>query len=127
MIQEKNKELAQQEVTLEIKKNITNEDIEDILIGAFEGGINYWCCSVSPKEGWNDSNKDKDIYDILFENGTLILEDIETDDTWELDLEKVKKGISMYIRDYKADIDEFDGESYDCIIQYALFDEIVFG
>jgi len=130
MLSEHHKEKMNDKFEFEVTKkfSITNEDIEDIIIGAFEGGINYWCYSAEPKNGWNKENEDKDLYDLLFEGETIILEDRESDDTWELTWDKVKEGIKKYFTEYDdTDVDSMDGNSYDCIIQFALFDKVIFG
>lgn len=120
----------------EIKKTlkVTDEDIDDIMCTALEGGINYWC------------RKAKVIGDYLGEyaseqiskGGTLKLYDAESDDTWELTKEKLLNGIKKayeesYFADYEwcdghtIDTCQVDAEVADVIVQFALFDEIVFG
>lgn len=38
------------EVRAEIAVNLTVEDIDDIMVGALEGGINHWCCEAEVVE-----------------------------------------------------------------------------
>ena len=34
------------EVSARIRANLTQQDIDDIMVSALEGGVNYWCRSV---------------------------------------------------------------------------------
>ena len=38
-------------ITAEIKVKITDEDIDDIMTTAFNGGINYWCYKCGNSRG----------------------------------------------------------------------------
>ena len=127
-------------VTMEVTHTFTSEDINDLITAALEGGINYWCRNAKIKLDTNcnyigiaDEDLPKVIYasDAVGYDGTLILYDAESDDKWELTLEKMLKGIQMYYKDNEMPlnelIDSHDAETADSIIQYAIFDEIVFG
>ena len=126
-------------VTLEIA--LTQEDIDDIMCGALEGGINYWC------------NEVKVVGDYLGEYGSEqiarggklrlhLLEPFAKGKTayYELDLEKFKKGVGLWaIKPVGCDcLEQMDGKIIfgpcnadaivcDAIIQYALFGEVIFG
>lgn len=39
------------EIKAEIRVELTQEDIDDIMVGALEGGITYWCSEASPEGG----------------------------------------------------------------------------
>ena len=130
-----------------VTHEFTPEDINDIIVGALEGGINYWCRKAKIKlnakiAGYEnlisdyfgvapeDQDKVKYATDVIGYNGTLILYDIESNDKWELTLENVLKGIKMYCenisRSPKELMDDYDADDCDCIIQYALFNELIF-
>lgn len=134
-------------VTLEIV--LTQEDIDDIMCGALEGGITYWC------------NEAKVIGDYLGEYGSEqiarggklrlhLLEPFDEDETeyYELDLEKLKKGVELWVKKgvelwaitpvgcncleqmdgkFRFDTCNADAIVCDAIIQYALFGEVIFG
>lgn len=120
--------------------NVTDEDIDDIMATALEGGINYWCDKAEVigerlgKEGWASEQ--------ISRGGILWLQDAETGEYYELDKEKFLTGLKKYLESpyYNGQIvdrDYYDGMKLDCgmidavdsdlIIQYALFGEIVFG
>jgi len=120
-------------ITVKIEKTIefTNENINDLMVTALEGGINYWCDKVVIISEPEDA-KINYASDIISAGGTLELHDAESNDRWELTLEKILKGIKWYcekngITDADDLIDDHDADTADSIIQYALFDEIVFG
>lgn len=78
----------------------------------------------------------------LLRGGIIKLADCETDDTWLLDLSMLLKGIRLAVPQglkydwivptadgaaYCIDTAAMDGDDSDCVLQYALFGEIVFG
>lgn len=130
------------EFEIKTKQQISPEDIGYLMSAALEGGINHWCGSASIKY-----NKDKSIYgvseddqekvdyasDVIGYGGMLILTDVEeSDGPWELTLEKFIEGIKKeMIRSKFGSVqdlmDNHDAETADCIVQFALFNEIVYG
>jgi len=110
-----------------------DEDLNDLVSTALEGGINYWCGEAKVKEG-SMSEKDYDeiqfTSDAVSKGGTLILFDAESDDTWELDRDKLLKGIEMYCEKHNVApsdlMDMYDANDADTIVQYALFNELIF-
>ncbi len=119
------------EVTATIKVELTQEDIDDIVAGALEGGITYWCCKAEVVGEYLGEYAS----DQIARGGSLILYDNESDDKWELTLEKMLTGIGLWLEsggcsaleDGKLDLCEVDGEADDCIVQYALFGDVIFG
>lgn len=117
---------------IDVEIRISNEDIDDIMVCALEGGINYWCgkCEVVGDYLGEYAS------DQISRGGELILYDIEDEDEhWKLNKGKLLKGIRMYIENGyynivnngKINAYEIDAEVADCIIQYALFGGIIFG
>ena len=79
-----------------------------------------------------DQDKVKYASDVIGYGGKLKLTDVEDDDeVWDLDLPKMLKGIAMYCQKNNiapSDLmDNYDADTADGIVQYALFDEITFG
>lgn len=125
-------------ITAEIKVKITNEDIDNIMTTAFNGGINYWCYNAEIVEdkylGYLTEEK-------ISLGGKVRLyveepfDDYETEE-YILDKNKLLKGIKMAMEKYGLDInlddhmhisiDDVDADAADVIIQYALFGEIVY-
>ena len=121
---------------LELEVVVTQDDIDDIMAGALEGGINYWCGEAEVVGNYLGEYASEQIS----RGGQLILHDIEEDETYTLDREKFIKGLKMYFEkphpydileeiDNKLVIDccNADATVCDMIIQYALFDDIIFG
>lgn len=116
-----------------INFKLTEEDIDDIMDAALYG-INYWCSEAEiVGERLGDYASDQ-----ISRGGTLKMYDAESDDIWELTLEKFLKGFKLWVAngddeygalqsDGSVDTGEIDSVMADMIIQYALFDEIVFG
>lgn len=109
---------------------VTEKDINDLMVTAFEGGINYWCGHVEIV----DNPADKDCAsEIIAHGGTLRLHDAETDDTWLMKRDNVLNGIKMtlenerFFHSFEDLMENHDAFTADSIVQYALFEEIVFG
>ena len=121
-------------IVINIRKEIVVEPqhIDDLMVTALEGGINYWCRKakiVSIPEGVDDNVLASDL---ISKGGVLEMYDAESNDKWELTLEKFLNGLKLYCEEYKYTdmedlIDNHDACTADSIVQYALFNEIVFG
>lgn len=113
---------------------LTDEDIDDIMVCALEGGINYWCCAAEVVGDYLGEYASEQIS----RGGTLKLYDIEDEDeVYELDLGKFLNGFKLWIengydncgalqQDGTVDCCYIDAACADEIIQLALFEEIVF-
>lgn len=139
MANKKNEKLEVVKVALEIV--LTQEDIDDIMCGALEGGINYWCDEAKVMGDYLGEYGSEQIA----RGGKLRLhlpEPFDKDNTeyYELDLEKFKKGVEMWAItpvgcncleqiDGKIRFDTCDADAIVCdaIIQYALFGDVIFG
>lgn len=121
-------------VRVEIDVILTQQDIDDIMVSALEGGINYWCGHVRiVGEMLGDCASEQ-----IGRDGILMLYDSDSLDKWELNLEKFLNGVKLWIENggdrYEAlqsdgtlDTCEIDGDMADMIVQYALFGEVVYG
>lgn len=121
---------------IEITKRIevTEEDIDDIMCSALEGGINYWCCKAEVI----GSYLGEWAHEQIARGGSLNLHDAEEDEVYELTIEKFLKGVQLAVEgNYYADYDWCNGKAIDTcnvdasvadvIIQLALFDDVIFG
>ena len=109
----------------------SDENIDDIMTTAVFGGIGYWADVVGIKERKYASVVQSNS-DVISKGGTLLLKDAENDDKWELDKKKLSNGIKQYCETYSYNdaetlLDEMDADTADYIVQFALFNEIVFG
>lgn len=111
---------------------VSDEDIDDIMSAALDGGVTYWC------------GRDEVVGEYLGEyaseqisrGGALKLHDIEGDGVFELTLDKFLVGLRLWIENERAfeltsagrlDVGQIDAAAADTIIQYALFNDIVYG
>lgn len=113
---------------------ITANDIEDIVVTALEGGIDYWACLDNITELWELKPKNMPVSKyaahLLMSDKELVFYDTEdSEETWTLTMEKLLRGLDMNAenRPGESDLDDLDAESADCIFQYALMQEIVYG
>ena len=122
--------------TLSIKKEIkvTQQDIDDIMCSALEGGICYWCCKAEVVGEYLGEYGSEQIS----RGGTLKLHDSEEDEVYELTREKLLMGIKKaYEKDYYAEYEwcngavidtcQVDADVADAIVQLALFDDVIYG
>lgn len=140
-------------LTIQINVEITDEDIDDIMCTALEGGIDYWCTNAEVLGEYLGEYS----HEQISRGGRLkiwLIEPFDKTDTsaYILDKRKFLRGLRMYLEDpekpynileaqyvkdkygnikrgqAKTVIDccEVDATVADMIIQYALFGEIVF-
>lgn len=123
------------EIHAEIVVRLTTEDVDDIMVAALEGGINYWCSEAEVIEEKRVADWG---HEQIARGGVLVLHDAESDDKWELDLEKFTQGFRLWLEnggdeygavqgDGSVDCCRIDASCADEIVQYALFGEVTFG
>lgn len=121
-------------LTVQMPVAIRKEDVDDIMVCALEGGINYWCSNVEviEKEYYGEYASEQ-----ISNGGSLRIYDSEEDKSYVLDLEKflngfkiwVAKGYDRYgaITSNGVDCCNIDAECADGIVQCALFEDIIYG
>ena len=124
------------EISISKTLNYNSDDLTDVISSAVYD-IGYWCTIDNSTDVWeeisNSLPEDRTFEDVMFamlDRGNAIqLLDKESDDVWELTMDKLLNGIKMAIETqyWDGDFDSIDGEVGDVIFQYALFNEIVFG
>ena len=72
---------------------VRNEDIDDIMVSALEGGINYWCRKAEVKGDYLGEYAS----DQISRGGELILHDAEENKSYTLSKEKFIDGLKKYI------------------------------
>lgn len=117
---------------------VTEEDIDDIMVSALEGGISFWCREAKVigerlGEGWG--------HEQIARGGILRLYDAEDGEHYDLDREKFMAGLKKYLEHplydgtilreihedrMELDCGMIDAPAADQIIQYALFGEIMY-
>lgn len=131
-------------IKVELDVIVTQQDIDDIVTTALEGGINYWCRKAEVVGDYLGEYAS----DQISRGGTLRLYDREVDADYGLDRDRLLIGIRKYLEDPEKPYDILesssdsvgcskgestldtcmvDGAVADMIVQYALFGEIVYG
>lgn len=122
-------------VKAEINVKLTQQDIDDIMVAALEGGINYWAGEAEVIEEKRVADWG---HEQIARGGVLVIHDIEDpDEKWELTLEKFLNGFKLWVEDGGDQYGAVQGSEVDCcnidagcadaIIQYALFGEVMYG
>ena len=123
----------------ELVVRLTQQDVDDIMVSALEGGINYWCRSVVVEGNYLGEYAS----DQISRGGQLTFWLHEPLDdsmaSYTLDLDKFLAGFKRWLENCYANCDVVDSTdgSVDCgqidatcadeIVQYALFGDLVFG
>lgn len=126
-----------QKINVTLKLTLTSEDIDDIMVTALEGGITYWCYRAMVLGEYLGSYAS----DQISRHGTLrlfimpeCLDDGEPE-SYDLTLDKFIQGVMKYVAEInpgivengRLDVCNIDAPAADTIIQYAIFDEVVYG
>ena len=123
--------------TYTVTKTITEEQIKDIIIDGIETGIGYWATLHNDTEEFEkyynttELSTSEIVAEILLNGGEVEITELEGDEEpkYKLTLERLLKGIAMNEerRPHDCDLENYDAITADCIFQYALYDEVVFG
>lgn len=126
---------------IEITKEYSSDDLVDLLSTAL-CGCSYWCSELDyddndykeakvrlNENGNNNVCYEEVLVEILEDGKSIYWIDCEEDERYELTLEKLLNGIKKNAeeRPHDCDLESGDAETMDCIIQYALFGEVIFG
>jgi hypothetical protein len=116
-----------------VDKVITDEFIDDIMCTAFEGGINYWVryaeLSDEAKIEMENDTEFEYTHQAISRDHEITLVDMEDEEvTYNLNKDKFIKGIVMYWinHGFETDAGNIDAWGADMIVQYAVFDRIMF-
>ena len=120
-----------------VKKKVTEEDITNIIVDGLETGITYWAMLHNNTEEFNAYYKNTDlataeiVAEIMLKGGSVKITDREEDvePKYNLTLDRLLVGISKNAeeRPWDCDLENYDADTVDAIIQYAIFDEVIFG
>lgn len=125
-----------------LRDGTVTENIVDCVLSCEAGGFDYWgelCSDEKDYEAARQRLAEREkadmkpcyedvLAEILESGGKLTVYDREDDKDHELTLEKLLNGWKKYAEDHNADdFDEYDGISADCIMQYAIFGDVIYG
>ena len=105
---------------------VTDDHLDSILVGCFEGGSNYWAVKVEVAK--DDYKGKKYASECVAAGGELYI--YTTDDAkYLLSKSSIINGLQQYLDEskHKDWPDGGDAETDDLILQYALFGEVVYG
>ena len=107
---------------------VTAGDMDYVLVGAFEGGSNYWIEKVSVVD--DDYKGGEYASDVIGLGGELLIH-VSDGDTIKLTQAKLLNGFQLYVdgggKNFPFDLTSPDAITYDMILQYALFGEVIYG
>ena len=114
---------------------VTNNDIDDIMATALEGGINYWADQAETVGTLREEDKDLYISETISRGYTVEIHDAEEGEIYQLDLEKLLNGITYGVQNGFVEINnggtidtgDIDAIAADVIIQAALFGDVIYG
>ena len=119
---------------MRIEFKITDENINDIVCTALEGGINYWCNRVKVKGG--DYKGTECASDSVSLGATLLLHTIDGE-VAELNKSVLERGVALFMEEdgygiidpetLTLDTGQIDADVADIIIQLAVFGENIYG
>ena len=129
------------EVNFRYVVKLTEQDIEDIMVTALEGGIGYWAILDNSRpefENWPEEMSCAEIATrILISGGKISLIEEENEEVHDLSLNDILTGIQTFVNEgcdrygafnpQEIDLGNFDAECADLVIQFAIFGEQVYG
>ena len=135
-----------EELSFVASDTIKPMDIVNLLCGAFDSGITYWCPNyeeVRPKDfdidkiSWlkkpDDWRNVRKVYLLpLLEGGKVILNDAESGEKHTLDLAAIRRGVKAMSEKYPKQWADFrsqndDAETADIFVQCCIFGDAIYG
>lgn len=117
-----------------IKKEVTANDIESVIVNCLEGGSNYWLGLDNTTDIWKKKPRGIPLStwttQMLLDGETIHFYDVEDEEeTFTLTLDKLIEGFKLNAehRPNDCDLDSGDATTSDCIIQYGIFGKVVYG
>lgn len=114
---------------IKIEIEVSDEQIDNWLCGAFEGGSNYWCIGLEVKN--NDYKGTEFASDCISKGGVVIVNNGSIKN-FHIDKKKVLTSLktmnSKHPQSFNRLIDDsYDSEDSDTLFQIACFGEVVYG
>jgi hypothetical protein len=120
-----------------VRVNVKDQRIKDLLCNAFEGGSNYWYFieSFNYPEGKTENDYEFPHIDLpLADGGSLTIKSLEEPDKpmVTLDRKACLKGLSIMAKDYPRHFADFMSEDDDAItadvfLQCTCYGEVIYG
>lgn len=118
---------------VEIKLSITEDHIENLLVTAFEGSINYWARIDTSTLLWKQKPSDIPISiwaaELILRGQAIKIYDVVDPDTSAyLTLNGIKNGLAKELQAHPENIEpeNWDADFADNVIQFALWNDIIY-
>jgi hypothetical protein len=109
-------------------------DLRDLLITAYEGGIDYWADTDAPdKQGEDDRRTPSERWaDAILAGGTVSVRELDDTDVMPFGLFNLRPGIAKTAIEYPDHFQDFvkdnvDATTADVIVQMSLLGHVVYG
>lgn len=134
--------MSARKININFTVTLTDQDVEDIVVTALEGGIGYWACLDNTGKEFEEAPEDEPVSvtaaKILLNGGNLCFFDEEDDSRpIDMDMSDLCRGFAVWIEsysgslaldfDHQIDLSDFDAECADIVFQIALLDDVVYG
>lgn len=123
--------------TLEEAIDFSVEKLSNLLSAVNEGGIAYWASWSYDRSKYNEAKSklnnpcyEEVLAQMIIDGSPLIINDFEEDKQYELTAENLRKGIQMWWLNFKTTEESYcdvDAIGADIIIQFSLFEDIIYG
>jgi len=142
--------------TVAVEKHISDDDVWNLLVGAFEGGSNYWINHIEVQTTWENAYKSfahdtestalstlRDRKKYLYNTQLPVLDPDARISVYTCDhqpelgapvltMQTIGQGLDVMARDYPRHFDDFVTERYDAdtsdvFLQCCLFNKVVYG
>lgn len=114
--------------------DVTASDVEAVVVNCMEGGSIHWLGLDNTTDIWKKKPKGIPlstwVTQMLLEGETINFYDVEDKaNTFTLTLPKLIEGFKLNAehRPFDCDLDNGDATTSDCILQYGVFGEVVYG
>ena len=119
-------DVSAQSEQLLIVADVEDKLIDNIMVTALEGGINYWCEKVEVKD--KDYKGKEFASDVISAGGVLVFHYSDGEETVELTKGKLLKAILDEYNHFSEDeLEESDAGVIDQLIQLAVFNDQIYG
>lgn len=112
------------EYNIPIVRTLNQEEIDDIVCTAFEGGITYWCDEakiVGPETEYPEGATY--LHEVLTRGRDIQLYESDSKQWHVLSIDKLVDALSKV----EIDFDNYDAGDADNVVQMAVFGEVIYG
>ena len=115
--------------TIKVERQITEEQMSDIMCAAFEGGINYWVEGMIRVPDFHGLDYASEV---VGHGYPAFIKPDDEDEEVEINRQKLEKALEILAKDYPAIAhrlasEEYDAGDADVLVQLACFGTVVYG